>query len=71
LKKSNPAKEYLKYSSLGLEVLASILIFVGLGYGLDKWLATEKPWFLLFCSLFGCFLAIYLLVRRFSDQQKP
>ncbi|RMG27858.1 MAG: AtpZ/AtpI family protein [Bacteroidetes bacterium] len=67
-KKNNPLKEYLRYSSLGFEVLACILLFAGAGYGLDQWLETEKPWFLLFFSLLGCAAAIYLLVRGFTKK---
>ena len=70
MKKSDPTKEYLRYTSLGFEVLASILLFVGLGYKLDQWLETEQPWFLLGCSLMGCGVAMYLLISRFTQKPK-
>lgn len=57
---------YVRYAGLGFEVLACILVFVGLGYGLDQWLETEKPWFTLVLSLLGCAAAMYLLIRAFT-----
>lgn len=64
-KKSTP--NYLQYAGLGFEVLACILLFAGAGHALDRWLATDKPWFLLVLALVGCAFAIYLLVRRFNN----
>ena len=69
-KKKSPNKEYLMYAGLGFEILACILLFVGAGYALDKWMENEKPWFLLFLSLIGCALAIYLLVAKFNRMSK-
>jgi F0F1-type ATP synthase assembly protein I len=54
---------YLRYAGLGFEILATILIFTGIGYGLDKWAGTEKPWFTLGFSLFGIVVALYYAVR--------
>lgn len=70
MKKNNhPFKEYLRYSTLGFELLVVILLFVGIGYGLDHWLETQKPWFLLACSLLGCALAMYFLIRAFTKKK--
>ena len=69
-KKSNPTKEYLRYAGLGFEVLACILLFAGGGYALDNWLGNEQPWFLLFLSLLGCGMAMYLLIRAFNKMGK-
>lgn len=64
--KKSPLKDYVKYTGLGFEILACILLFVGAGYGLDKWLETEKPWFMLGLSVLGCVMAIYLAIRNFK-----
>ena len=69
-KKKSPKKEYLIYAGLGFEILACILLFSGLGYVLDRWLENEQPWFLLFLSLIGCALAIYLLVKHANQMNK-
>jgi ATP synthase protein I len=63
----NPLHDYLKYAGLGFEILACILICAGVGYGLDHWLETEKPWFLLGGALLGCSAAIYLMIRSIGN----
>ena len=67
-KPEDPRKEYIRYAGLGFEILACILLFVAAGYGLDRWLSTEKPWFLLSFSLAGCAMAIYLMIRTISKK---
>ncbi|MEZ4825988.1 MAG: AtpZ/AtpI family protein [Bacteroidia bacterium] len=62
----SPYKEYLKYTGLGFEILACILLFAGAGYGLDVWIGTEKPWFLLLLSVIGIVAAIFLAIRNFK-----
>lgn len=52
-------KDYLKYASLGFEIITTMLITGLGGYFLDKWLET-KPWFLLAFLLLGC---VIVLVR--------
>lgn len=55
----------MKYAGLGFEFLACILLFVGAGYGLDQWMETDQPWFMMVLSLVGCGIALYLLVSKF------
>ncbi|GAB4410038.1 MAG: hypothetical protein OHK0039_14150 [Bacteroidia bacterium] len=62
-KKRKEMRDWIRYTGLGFEILACILIFAGLGYGLDRWLQTDKPWFLLGLSLTGCAAAMYLMIR--------
>ncbi|MEZ4772067.1 MAG: AtpZ/AtpI family protein [Bacteroidia bacterium] len=64
--KRSPYQEYLRYTGLGFEILACILLFVGAGYGLDTWAGTEKPWFMLVLSIAGCAAAIFLAIRKFK-----
>ncbi|WP_409286228.1 AtpZ/AtpI family protein [Pontibacter sp. G13] len=62
--KKNPLRDYIRYAGLGFELLACMLVFIGIGYGLDVWTETEKPWFLLGFALAGSAASIYLLVRN-------
>ena len=55
--------DYLRYSTMGFEIVAYVLIFVGIGYGLDKWLQTN-PWFTLVMSIGGIAVAMYQVVRK-------
>lgn len=52
-------KDYLKYASLGFEIIATMLVTGLGGYFLDKWLET-RPWLLLVLLLVGC---VIVLVR--------
>ena len=65
--KESPFKQYVKYTGAGFEILAYILIFVAIGYGLDYYLQTEIPWFTLIFSLLGCAAAIYKVIQRFGN----
>lgn len=69
-KKTSSTKDYLRYAGLGFEILGCILFFVFLGYKLDQWQATEKPWYTLGLSMFGCGLAIYLMIRQLNKPNK-
>jgi ATP synthase protein I len=50
------------YLNLGWQLVITILIFVLIGYFLDKWLNT-KPVFLIILSLLGCFVAMFDFIR--------
>jgi len=53
-------------SSLGIAMVAAILIGLYIGYQLDKWLETS-PWFTLLFLLFGIisgFRNIFILSKR-------
>ncbi len=53
-------------SSLGIAMVAAILIGLFIGYQLDKWLDTS-PWFTLIFLIFGIvsgFRNIFILSRR-------
>ncbi|MEO0469907.1 MAG: AtpZ/AtpI family protein [Bacteroidota bacterium] len=60
----------MRYAGLGFETLACILLFAGLGYKLDQWMETAKPWYLLVCTLLGVALAMYLMIRKLMPGKK-
>ncbi len=62
-------KDYLKYTTFGIEILLYVGIGVCIGYYIDKKTGTEKPWFLLVFSLLGCAAAVYKIIR-FSGKIK-
>ncbi|MEM6260889.1 MAG: AtpZ/AtpI family protein [Bacteroidota bacterium] len=67
---NSPFGPYLKYTTLGLEMLACVLVGAGGGYMLDQKFETEKPWFVLGLSLFGCATAIYLMVKTMGGNKQ-
>lgn len=61
-------KDYLKYTTLGFEILAAMLVGCGGGYLLDMYLHTSKPWFLIIGALSGCGFAIYLIIKQTQNK---
>ncbi|MEX0593086.1 MAG: AtpZ/AtpI family protein [Nitriliruptoraceae bacterium] len=50
---------------MGVELMAAILTWAGIGYLLDRWLGTD-PWFLATGALLGNAAGIYLIWMRSS-----
>ena len=56
---------YLKYSGLGFQIAGTVAVGVFIGYELDKWLQTSKPYFTAIVSLVFVFLGLYIGLREF------
>lgn len=65
-KRKKAVNSYLKYAGLGVEIVAAMLLCIGIGYGLDQYLKNEIPWFTLVFSLIGCGMVIYLMIRALN-----
>jgi ATP synthase protein I len=55
-------RELAKYSALGLEMALSVVIGLGIGYYLDKWLGTA-PWLMILWIGFGFAAGVRSLYR--------
>ncbi|MBP2674556.1 MAG: synthase protein [Deltaproteobacteria bacterium] len=55
-------RELGKYSALGLEMALSVVIGLGIGYYLDKWLGTA-PWLMILWIAFGFAAGVRSLYR--------
>ena len=64
-KQKPPLNNYVKYSSLAIQMAVLIVVFVWGGRKLDTLLSLKFPIFTLTLSLFGVFLAIYLAIKDF------
>ena len=60
-----PGSPY-RYMSLGIEMIAPIVLFLFAGYMLDEWIGSS-PWFLLGGALLGIVVSFYNLYRRFAS----
>lgn len=69
MKKQKPLKtqlnNYAKYSSIGFQMMAIILIGVFGGFKLDKYLALKIPIFTVVFSIASVGLAIYYAIKDF------
>jgi F0F1-type ATP synthase assembly protein I len=65
-KKQKPSSDFLKYSSLGVQLLATIGAAAWLGYSLDQYLELKFPVFLLSLVLLSFAGTIFQLYRSIS-----
>jgi ATP synthase protein I len=66
MKKDNKGlNDFAKYSSLGLQMVAIILVTTWGGIKLDKLTGWHTPVFTIVLSLLGVFAAIYFAVKDF------
>lgn len=63
--KKNNVNNFIKYTNIGIQMLAVILLGVLGGQKLDKVFETENPVFTVVLSLFAVFAAIYLAIKDF------
>lgn len=62
-KKKKYLDSYARYSSIGFQMLAIILIGVFGGLKLDQWLDLKAPIFTVILSILSVILAIYYAVK--------
>ena len=62
-------RELGRYSALGFEMALSVLIGLGIGYYLDKWLGTE-PWLMILWLAFGFAAGVRSLYRAAKRSEK-
>ena len=60
-----PLNNYVKYSSLAIQMVVLIVIFVWGGRKLDLLLSLKFPVFTLILSIAGVFVAIYFAIKDF------
>ncbi len=64
--------KYLKYSTVGIELAASIAVGALLGSWLDSKLGTE-PWMFLFwlmCGMAAGFRSLYRMAKKYMKEMK-
>lgn len=62
-KKPYSNNSYLRYSNIGFQFLAFILLGMWGGGWLDKYYQTDQPYFTAGCILFGLVAAFYALYK--------
>ncbi len=63
--KKPPLNNYVKYSSIAMQMLVIILLGVYGGYKLDELLNIKFPVFTIILSLISVSLAIYVAIKDF------
>lgn len=67
-KKRTQYNNYLRYSGLAFQLLASITVGGWVGYKTDEWLNLRYPVFMLVFGLCGFGGSLYLVYRSFNRE---
>jgi F0F1-type ATP synthase assembly protein I len=60
---NRPIRQIGQYSFIGIQLAATVLIFLYAGYRVDNYFNTA-PWFLIAGSFIGMFLGFYHLIKQ-------
>ena len=68
--KKNNVDKFIKYTNIGIQMLAVIVLGAFGGQKLDSVLENENPVFTVILSLLAVFAAIYLAIKDFIKLDK-
>jgi len=68
-KAEDPKRSFVKYSTLGFQIVGFMAIFGVLGYLADGYFTYERPVFLIFGLLFGVVASLIYLIRSLTQKQ--
>ncbi|MGQ9863324.1 MAG: AtpZ/AtpI family protein [Bacteroidia bacterium] len=54
-----PNPSWQRLAALGAEIVSAMLLWIGLGYAVDKWQQTTQPYFSLAGALIGMAYVFY------------
>ncbi len=57
---------WVKYSAVGMQFVGVIVACIGLGWAVDRWVGTAKPWFSLMGALLGIGGGMWRLIAEFG-----
>ncbi len=66
----------MRYAGMGMQMVATIVLFLIVGWQLDVWQQHATPWFTFGLALLGCIVAMYAAIRQYlklteEDHRKP
>ncbi|MDC0297023.1 AtpZ/AtpI family protein [Crocinitomicaceae bacterium] len=67
MKKQSPGWKsniYIRFSSIGIQMGATIFLFTWLGVYLDDYFKNKTPWLTIILSLFGVIGSLVLVIRE-------
>lgn len=66
---NRPGNSYVKYSSLGFQMIAIIGVFAYAGYKIDTSAGHQVKWVTAALSLTGVFISLYIIIRSVSGNK--
>ncbi|MDG1840770.1 MAG: AtpZ/AtpI family protein [Crocinitomicaceae bacterium] len=70
MSKKNTLNKFIKFSSIGIQMGATIAFFSWLGTYLDEKQKMETPWWTVGLSLFGVITSLVLVIREAMKMNK-
>jgi len=67
-KAESPANSFVKYSSIGFQMLATIGLFAFIGYKIDHYQQHDKPIVTAILSLIGVLISLYQVVKQLNKK---
>lgn len=67
-REERPANSFVKYSSIGFQMLATIGVFAFIGYKIDEHQQNDKPLITAILSLIGVIVSLYQVVRQLNKK---
>lgn len=67
-KKERSASSFVKYSSIGFQMLATIGLFTFIGHKLDKHQQNNKPILTAIFSLLGVVISLYQVIKQLNKK---
>ncbi|WP_432709782.1 AtpZ/AtpI family protein [Pedobacter sp.] len=67
-KEGGPASSFVKYSSIGFQMLATIGLFAFIGYKIDEYQQNDKPIITAILSLIGVLISLYQVVKQLNKK---
>ncbi len=64
----NEASSFVKYSSIGFQMLATIGLFAFVGYKIDEHQNNSKPIITAILSLIGVVISLYQVVKQLNKK---
>ena len=69
LSEKKPLNGFIRYSSIGFQMGATLVIMGFIGNYADTKLQTDKPYLTLIFLLLGTFSSIYLLIKQLNQSK--
>jgi ATP synthase protein I len=60
---NKPVNDYIKYTTIGFQMIAIIGVFTFAGYKIDASAQHSTPWVTAAMALVGVFISLYLVIR--------
>ena len=70
MSKKNTLNKFIKFSSIGIQMGATIAFFSWLGTYLDEKQNSQTPWWTVGLSLFGVISSLVLVIREAMKMNK-